>query len=104
MIMDTITKDLIVRKYLSFLRRAEKHDVSWKKAAVLVGGEKRLERLMSEGALRFSKPEGAVNTKWRFNLADIVKNARTDAELTRFSIDDPRMDKTLASFGVEVMC
>lgn len=100
--MDAITKDIIVRKYLSFLRRAEKHDVSWKKAAVLVGGEKRLERLMAEGLVRYTKPEGAVNTKWRFNLADIVKNARTDAELTRFSIDDPRMRPTLAAFGVLV--
>jgi hypothetical protein len=100
--MDAITKDIIVRKYLSFLRRAEKHDVSWKKAAVLVGGEKRLERLMAEGRVRFNKPEGAANTKWRFNLADIVKNARTDADLTRFSIDDPRMKPTLASFGVSV--
>ncbi len=100
--MDAISKDVIVRKYLSFLRRAEKQDVSWKKAVLLIGGEKRLERLMSDGVIRYSKPEGASNTKWRFNLADIVKNARTDAELTRFAIDDPRMRPTLASFGLSV--
>ena len=100
--MDAMAKDVIVRKYLSFLRRAEKQDVSWKKAVVFVGGEKRLERLMADGIIRYNKPEGSANTKWRFNLADIVKNARTDAELTRFSIDDPRMRKTLASFGVPV--
>jgi hypothetical protein len=98
--MDTLSKDVIVRKYLSFLHRAEKHDISWKKAAVFVGGEKRLERLIAEGRIRYHKPDGASNTMWRFNFADIVNNARPVSELTRFPIDDPRMRPALASFGV----
>ena len=98
--MDPLAKEVIVKKYLSFLRRAESQQVSWKKAVKLIGGEKRLERLIIEGKLRYHKPEGAANTKWRFNLADIVKNARTSADLTRFPIDDPRMTPTLASYGI----
>lgn len=98
--MDTLAKDAIVKRYLTFLRRAEKHTVSWKKASVLVGGEKRLERLMENGSVRFTKPEGKANTMWRFNLSDIVKNARIDADLTRFSLDDPRMTSNLAAFGM----
>lgn len=98
--MDPLAKEVIVKKYLSFLRRAESQQVSWKKAVKFVGGEKRLERLIIDGKVRCHKPEGAVNTKWRFNLADIVKNARTSADLIRFPIDDPRMSATLASYGL----
>lgn len=98
--MDALAKEAIIKRHLTFLRRAEKHTVSWKKAALLVGGEKRLERLMEDGSVRFSKPEGKANTMWRFNLCDIVKNARIDADLTRFSLDDPRMSPALATFGV----
>lgn len=98
--MDSLAKEVIVKKYLSFLRRAESQQVSWKKAVKLIGGEKRLERLIVDGKIRCHKPEGAVNTMWRFNLADIVKNARTSADLTRFPIDDPRMTHTLASYGL----
>jgi hypothetical protein len=98
--MDTMAKDVIVKKYLTFLQRAEKHEVSWKKASSLIGGEKRLERLMNEGRIRFSKPDGASNTMWRFNLADVVKNARTVRDLTRFSLDDPRIDSQLLSAGI----
>lgn len=98
--MDALKKEVLVKRYLSFLRRAEKQDVSWKKAALLVGGEKRLQRLIEEGRIRSSKPDGAPNTKWVINLADVVENARVSAELTRFPLDDPRMRPTLATYGI----
>ncbi len=89
--MESIPLEIIVKKYLSFLNRAEKQDVSWKKAVVLIGGEKRLETLMDQGKIRFSKPDGARNTKWRFNLADIVRNSRTDAKIAKLSVYDSRI-------------
>lgn len=89
--MESIPVEVIVKKYLSFLGRAEKQEVSWKKAAVLIGGEKRLEALMEEGKIRFFKPDGARNTKWRFNLADIVRNSRTDSKIAKLSLCDSRI-------------
>ena len=88
--MEITPVEAIVKKYLSFLRRAEKQEISWKKAVILVGGEKRLESLMEQGKIRFFKPEGARNTKWRFNLADIVKNTRTDSRIARLSVNDTK--------------
>lgn len=88
--MEITPVEAIVKKYLSFLKRAEKQEVSWKKAVILVGGEKRLESLMEEGKIRFFKPDGARNTKWRFNLADIVKNTRTDSRIARLSVNDTK--------------
>lgn len=99
--MDAMAKEVIVKKYLSFIKRAEKHEISWKKAALLIGGEKRLERMMERGKIRYSKPEGSANTMWRFNLADIVANGRPNPDLTKFPLDDPRMSPTLASYGVK---
>lgn len=74
--MTELSLQLIAQKYLSLLRRTESLCVSYKKAVKLVGGEKRLERLMLEGKVRYSKPEGSTNTMWRFNLADIIKNVK----------------------------
>ena len=68
--------DVMALKYQSLLHRTEKIHVSYKKAVQLIGGEKRLERLMLQKDIRYTKPEGAVNTMWRFNLADIIRNVR----------------------------
>jgi len=46
-----------------------------------VRGEKRLQRLVDEGRIRYDKPFGATNTMWRYNLADILKNVKTDFRL-----------------------
>lgn len=68
--------DIMAQKYQSLLRRTERLHVSYRKAVMLVGGEKRLERLMLEEKVRYSKPEGGSNTMWRFNFADIIRNVK----------------------------
>lgn len=72
-------------KYRSLLILTESMYVSQKKAVKLVRGEKRLQRLMDEGKIRYNKPLGAPNTKWRFNLADIIKNVKADHRLADFN-------------------
>lgn len=74
--MPDIAVDVMAQKYQSLLMRTERLHVSYRRAVVLVGGEKRLERLMLEGRVRYSKPEGSVNTMWRFNFADIIRNVK----------------------------
>ncbi len=74
--MPDIAVDVMAQKYQSLLRRTERLHVSYRKAVMLVGGEKRLERLMLEGKVRYSKPEGSVNTMWRFNFSDIIRNVK----------------------------
>lgn len=66
----------MAQKFQSLLRRTERLHVSYKKAVVLVGGEKRLEGLMLAQKVRYSKPDGAANSMWRFNLADIIRNVK----------------------------
>ena len=67
---------VMAQKYLSLLRRAEKIHVSYKRAVMLVGGEKRLENLMLAEKVRYTKPPGAPNTMWRINLADVFRNVK----------------------------
>lgn len=74
--MPDIAVDVMAQKYQSLLRRTERLHVSFKKAVILVGGEKRLEKLMLSEKVRYSKPEGSSNTMWRFNLADIIRNVK----------------------------
>lgn len=74
--MSEIAVDVMAQKYQSLLRRTERLHVSYRRAVILVGGEKRLERLMLAGRIRYSKPEGSVNTMWRFNFADIIRNVK----------------------------
>lgn len=76
--------DVMAQKYQSLLRRTERIHVSYRKAVMLVGGEKRLERLMLAEKVRYSKPEGRANTMWRFNLADIIRNVKPLANSAQF--------------------
>ena len=46
-----------------------------RKASMLVGGLKRLERLMVEGKIRWDKPTSTQNGKWFCNAADVLKYA-----------------------------
>lgn len=46
-----------------------------RKAAMLVGGLKRLERLMTDGKIRWDKPTCTQNGKWFCNAADVLKYA-----------------------------
>lgn len=74
--MSELSVRVMAQKYQSLLRRTERIHVSYKKAVKLVGGEKRLERLMLEEKVRYSKPVGNPNTMWRFNLGDIIRNVK----------------------------
>lgn len=68
--------EVMAQKYLSLLKRAERINVSYKRAVKLVGGEKRLERLMLKEKIRYSKPDGSANTMWRINFADVIRNVK----------------------------
>lgn len=72
---------IMASKYRSLLIIAESMYVSQKKAVKLIRGEKRLQRLVEEGKIRYDKPFGATNTMWRYNLADIIKNVKVDRRL-----------------------
>lgn len=74
--MSEFSVRLMAQKYQSLLRRTEGIHVSYKKAVKLVGGEKRLERLMLAEKVRYTKPDGNANTMWRFNLSDIIRNVK----------------------------
>lgn len=79
--MSDATNEVMAQKFQSLLRRTERLHVSYKKAVRLVGGEKRLEKLMLAKKVRYSKPEGSANTMWRFNLSDIIRNVKPAVNL-----------------------
>lgn len=72
---------IMASKYRSLLIIAESMYVSQKKAVKLLRGEKRLQRLIDEGRIRYDKPFGSANTMWRYNLADVIKNVKVDHRL-----------------------
>lgn len=74
--METMELSIMAQKYLQILTQMSGLNISWKLAQKIVGGKKRLERLMLEERVRYSKPEGAPNTKWQFNACDIFKNVK----------------------------
>lgn len=45
-------------------------------AAKLVGGEYRLEKLVSEGKIRMEKPTAKQNGKWCCNGGDVIQNIK----------------------------
>lgn len=83
---------IMALKYRSLLIIAESMYVSQKKAVKFIRGEKRLQRLVEEGRIRYDKPFGATNTMWRYNLADILKNVKADFKLAE-------IDSELALLG-----
>lgn len=66
----------MAQKYRSILERTEGMTFSWTVAVHLVGGKKRLERLIIEDKVRYDKPFGASNTKYQFVASDILKNIK----------------------------
>lgn len=44
-------------------------------AMQIVGGKKRLNRLVEQGKIRFKKPNDKQNGKWYCNAADVLKFA-----------------------------
>lgn len=67
---------IMAQKYQSILDRTKDMTFSWAVAVHLVGGKKRLERLMLEGAIHYDKPFGAANTRWQFSASDILMNIK----------------------------
>lgn len=67
---------IMAQKYESIIERTKDMTFSWAMAVKLVGGRKRLERLMAEQKVRFDKPFGASNTKWQFAASDILSNIK----------------------------
>ena len=75
--MENVSKTAIMaQKYESIIERTKDMTFSWAIAVKLVGGKKRLERLMLENKVRFDKPFGATNTKWQFVACDILSNIK----------------------------
>jgi hypothetical protein len=66
----------MAEKYQSILERTEGMTFPWVVAVKLVGGKKRLERLMAESKVRYDKPFGAQNTHWQFDATDILSNVK----------------------------
>lgn len=46
------------------------------KSAGIVGGEKKLLRLIEQGEIESDKPTNAQNGKWRCNAAQVLKHCR----------------------------
>lgn len=46
------------------------------KAAAIVGGEKRLSRLIAEGKIKADKPNNSQNGKWFCNAAQVLAHCR----------------------------
>lgn len=68
--------EVMAQKYRSILERTKGMTFSWAVAVHLVGGRKRLERLMIEEKVQYDKPFGAPNTKYQFAASDILKNIK----------------------------
>ena len=51
------------------------------KSSYIVGGEKQLERLISEGKIRATKPTMHQHGKWFCNAADVLRHCRKRADL-----------------------
>lgn len=65
-----------VQKYHSILKRMEGKFFSWAMAKQIVGGEKRLMRLMEEEKIHGYKPDGAANSQWQINAAEVLANVK----------------------------
>ena len=50
--------------------------VGKRKAARIVGGEKKLELLTISGAIECQGKGGSKNGKWRYNLAQVLQHCR----------------------------
>lgn len=74
--MNSLQTEVMAQKYQQIIVQVSGLTFSWKIAQKLVGGKKRLERLMCEERVRYDKPFGAPNTKWMFNASDILSNIK----------------------------
>ena len=67
--METILFD----RYQTVLRAAQYMTLSKNQAQILVGGQRRLERLVSTGMIRARKTTDKQNGRWECNGADVVR-------------------------------
>ena len=74
--MSRMNIEIDLQKYESLLNTARTMWFSYKKTVRFCGGEKRVSRLIDEGRLRFEKNEGAPNSMWKFNAADVFSNPK----------------------------
>jgi hypothetical protein len=81
--MEEMKLQVMAEKYLQIITQVEGMTLSWKTSQKLVGGKKRLERLMLEEKVRYDKPEGASNTKWLFNAVDIFTNIKPNPKVVK---------------------
>lgn len=75
--MSTIVRDGIAEIMLdNILRVMSTQTFSKDKSAYIVGGEKRLIRLIEEGKIASDKPTNKQNGKWHCNAAQVLLNCR----------------------------
>lgn len=67
---------VMVQKYNSILKRMEGSSFSWAMAKKIVGGEKRLMRLMEEEKVHGFKPDGAPDSQWKINAVEVLANVK----------------------------
>lgn len=71
--------DIIDPEQLNLMSMAfRKMGITFSKAvaAKIVGGEYRLEKLVSEGKIRMEKPTAKQNGKWYCNGGDVIQNIK----------------------------
>ena len=67
---------VIVQKYNSILTRMKGRTFSFAMAKQIVGGEKRLMRLMDEEKIHGYKPDGAPNSQWKIDAVEVLANVK----------------------------
>lgn len=60
-------------RYHTILRAAQYMSLSKNQAQILVGGIRRLERLVAEGMIRARKTTDKQNGRWECNGADVIR-------------------------------
>lgn len=82
---DYFSTSVKVQKYDSLLERMKGKMFSWAMAQHIVGGEKRLARLMEEEKIHGFKPEGAPNTQWQINAAEVLSFVKPISQRVNFA-------------------
>lgn len=82
--IEELNKMVMVQKYQSIISRMQGRSFSWAMAKHLVGGEKRLMRLMEEEKVHGVKPEGAPNSQWKINAAEVLANVKPAPSRVKF--------------------
>ncbi len=62
-------------RYNTILRAAQNVSFSKNTAQILVGGQRRLERLVAEDKIRYEKSTSKQNGRWLCNASDVLRHA-----------------------------